>query len=109
MKRNYSFSLMADDRKQFTFLAKEVLWLLFLWSILFNKKLPSFVQHDPKEFVISWSGRFPAGFFSVQKTQLMMLQLDNVACLGPMDARTNRERVFGGVWNRSQHVEYHSV
>ena len=52
----------------------------------FQQKLPSFVQHDPKEFVISWSC-FRCKFFGA-KTQLMMLQLGNVACLGPMDART---------------------
>lgn len=41
MKCNYSLSLMADDRKQFTLLAKEVFWLLFLWSIFINKNCPS--------------------------------------------------------------------
>lgn len=49
----------------------------------------------------------PAGVFSVQKLQLMMNQLDNVASLGPMDARTVWRESLEGL--EGKHVEYHSV
>ena len=93
MKCNYSFSLIFRWSQAIHLPCKRGFMTAFSMVNFHQQKLPLFVQHDPKEFVISWSC-FRCKFFGA-KTQLMMLQLGNVACLGPMDARTVW-REFGG-------------